>query len=116
MDELSMGYFECLKKSLHISARSMTHNSGFDLNEEFLINRLTTYSHAEKFKSLSRDENFLALLISSVKKGEVGEARVHEGISPGLVFQVAAATYIPIFKSSLLDNFKRGAILMYIAH
>jgi hypothetical protein len=116
VDEYSMDYFECLKNSFHTSASIMIDNSGFNLSEDFLITRLAAYSLSEKFKSLSRDKKFCALLISSVNKGKVGGIRVHEGIPHDLAFQVAAESYIPIFKSSLLDNFKEKAKEMYVAH
>lgn len=105
-----------LHGSLLFSASIMIDNSGFNLSEEFFINRLAAYSYAEKFKSLSRDKKFFALLISSVNKGKVGGIRVHEGIPHDLAFQVTAESYIPIFKSSLLDNFKEKAKEMYVAH
>lgn len=107
-------YLECMKTAANITASLITEKASFSLPTDLLLQRSMEYLHAEKFKSTSPQERFAQFLISSFQSGSP-EKRTPVGISSSLPLQLAAASYIPIFESTQLVEFKKVARVTYLA-
>lgn len=107
-------YFECLKTAANITASLFVGKTSFVLPPELLLQRSMVYSHEEKFKAIRPQERFAQFLISSFQSG-VPEKITAVGISSSLPLQLAVASYIPIFESTQLTEFKKMARVMYLA-
>ena len=107
-------YFKCMKTAANITASLIAEKASFSLPTELLMQRSMAYSHAKKFKSTSPQERFAQFLISSFQSGSP-EKRTPVGISSNLSLQLAVASYIPIFESTQLAEFKKVARVMYLA-
>ncbi|QOJ22572.1 MAG: hypothetical protein HRU78_02040 [Gammaproteobacteria bacterium] len=107
-------YFECLKNSANITSSLLTDKVSFALPDELLIKRSMIYSYEEKCKAVQPEEKFAQFLISSIQSGSpVTSAPV--GISSSLPLQLSVASYIPIFESTQLAEFKKVARVMFLA-
>lgn len=116
-DEEEVGddkYFECLKAAANITSSLFASKASFSLPAELLMQRSMVYSHEEKFKAIRPQERFAQFLISSFQSGSP-EKRTPVGISSSLPLQLAVASYIPIFESTQLAEFKKIARVMYLA-
>ena len=116
-DEEGVGdekYFECLKAAANITSSLFCSKTSFSLPAELLMQRSIVYSHEEKFKTIRPQERFAQFLISSFQSGSP-KKRTSVGISSSLPLQLAIASYIPIFESTQLAEFKKIARVMYLA-
>lgn len=107
-------YFECLKASTNVTALLFAEKTNFSLPTELLMQRSIAYSHAEKFKAMHPQERFAQFLISSFQSGSPVK-RSPIDISTNIALQLAVASYIPIFESTQLNEFRKVARVMYLA-
>jgi len=107
-------YFECLKNSANITSSLLTDKVSFTLPDELLMQRSMAYSYEEKCKAVRPEEKFAQFLISSIQSGSP-TTRSPVGISSSLPLQLSVSSYIPIFESTLLAEFKKIARVMFLA-
>ncbi|TNJ39688.1 hypothetical protein FGF66_03425 [Chlorobaculum thiosulfatiphilum] len=107
-------YFECLKNSANITSSLLSSKTGFAMPDDLLMKRSIAYSYEEKCKAVRPEEKFANLLISSMQSGSPTK-RSPVGIQSSLPLQLCIASYIPIFESTLLAEFKKAARVMFLA-
>ncbi|MCX7097720.1 MAG: hypothetical protein NTV43_07425 [Methylococcales bacterium] len=107
-------YFECLKISANLTSSLISSKASFAVPEDLLMNRSIAYSHEEKFKAITPEEKFSNFLISSIQSGSPAK-RSPVGIQSSLPLQLSLASYIPIFESTQLAEFKKAARVMFLA-
>lgn len=107
-------YFECLKDSANITSSLLAGKVSFDLPNDLLMKRSIAYSFEEKCKSVRPEEKFAQFLISSVQSRSP-LVKTPVGIESRLSFQLVVASYIPIFESTYLAEFKKSARGMFLA-
>ena len=107
-------YLECLKAAANITSSLFSSKTSFSLPAELLMQRSMVYSHEEKFKAIRPQERFAQFLISSFESGSP-DKRTPVGISSNLPLQISIASYIPIFESTQLAEFKKIARVTYLA-
>lgn len=107
-------YFECLKDSANMTSSLLAGKISFDLPNDLLMNRSIAYSFEEKCKSVRSEEKFAQFLISSIQSRSP-LAKTTVGIESRLPLQLAVASYIPIFKSNSLAEFKKTARGLFLA-
>ena len=107
-------YFECLKASAKITDSLLSSKAGFAMPDDLLMKRSIAYSYEEKCKSVRPEEKFANFLISSIQSGSPAK-RSSIGIETNLPLQLCIASYIPIFESTQLAEFKKAARVMFLA-
>ncbi|MHB1077239.1 hypothetical protein [Thiobacillus sp.] len=107
-------YFECLKASASITSSLLASKTSFALPTELLMQRSMAYSHEEKCKAVRPEDKFAQFLISSFQSGSPA-TKAAVGISSSLPLQLSIASYIPIFESTQLAEFKTVARAMFLA-
>ena len=107
-------YFECLKNSANITSSLLAGRVSFDLPNDLLMKRSMAYSFEEKCKSVRLGEKFAQFLISSIQSRSP-LIKTSVGIEIRLPLQLAVASYIPIFESTQLTEFKKVARAMFLA-
>lgn len=107
-------YFECLKNSARITSSLLAGKVPFDLPNDLLMKRSMGYSFEEKRKSARPEEKFAQFLISSIQSRSP-LVKTSVGIESRLPLQLTVASYIPIFESTYLVEFKHAARVMFLA-
>lgn len=107
-------YFECLKNSANITSSLLSSKTGFAMPDDLLMKRSISYSYEEKCKAVRPEEKFANFLISSIQSGSPAK-RSPVGIQSSLPLQLCIASYIPIFESTQLSEFKKAARVMFLA-
>jgi hypothetical protein len=107
-------YFQCLKDSANITSSLLLDRVGFTMPDDLLMKRSIAYSYAEKFKEIKPEEKFTQFLISSIQSGSP-EKHSQTNIQSSLPLQLCIASYIPIFESTQLAQFKKSARVMFLA-
>lgn len=113
LDESS--YFECLNQSAQITYSLLLAEANFDVPDDLAMDRCIAYSRGEKFNGIRPEEKFAEFLISSVQSGAPAK-RTAVGVSSSLPLQLVVTAYIPIFISTRLNEFKKVARNMFLAH
>ena len=108
VDDADQPYFDVLRDAAQISNSILTQKAPAIASETWLFKRAMKFSHGEVFKSESLGKEFSSLIIAAVGNANDGNA--------GLYVQLAAASYYPIFLSTHLEQFRKSARGMYIAH
>ena len=107
-------YFECLKASASITSSLLVSKTSFALSTELLMQRSMAYSYEEKCKAIPPEEKFAQFLVASFQSGSPVK-KTAVGISSSLPLQLSVASYIPIFESTRLAEFKKVARVMFLA-
>lgn len=107
-------YFECLRASAEITSSLLVKHTSFDLPADLLMQRSIAYSFEEARKSTRPEEKFAQFLVSSYQS-QSPAIRTSVSISSSLPLQLSITSYIPIFSSTLLTEFKKGVRAMYLA-
>lgn len=107
-------YFECLKNSANITSSLLSSKTSFAMPDDLLMKRSIAYSYEEKFKAVRPEEKFANFLNSSIQSGSPAK-HSPVGIQSSLPFQLCISSYIPIFESIQLTEFKKAARLMFLA-
>ena len=107
-------YFECLKNSANITSSLLSSKAGFTMPDDLIMKRSIAYSSEEKCKAVRPEEKFANFLISSIQSGSPAK-RSPIGIQSSLPLQLCIASYIPIFESTQLAEFKKAARVMFLA-
>ena len=108
IDDDDHPFFEVLKDAMQLSNSLLTKEAPAVVPEDWLLNRTMRYSHSETFKSNPVHEQFISHIVDVVNK--VSDKQL------ALPAQLALATYYPIFVSTHLEQFKKTAKAMYLAH
>jgi hypothetical protein len=107
-------YFACLTTSSQITSSFIDKKVPFNLPDDVLLKRILSYSSHETSESARPEEQFFYLLVSSVQSGSP-LVKTHVGVDSSLSLQLAVTSYIQIFESTRLAEFKKAARVMRLA-
>ena len=107
-------YLECLKNSANIASSILDSEAQFDLSNTLMMNRIMAYSFEEVRNSVRPEEKFSQFLISSIQSRSP-QIKSNVGLKSSMPLQLSVASYIPIFETAQLAQFKKTAKAMYLA-
>jgi hypothetical protein len=113
-DGESDDYFECLRDAAHVTNTVITSRTTFGLADDFLFNRVVSYSQRSTKSDYGPPERFANTLVSSLKKGTPG-AHPTRPNGESLALGLAIATYVPIFQQTYLDALPKTARALFLA-
>ncbi len=112
-DEEDESYLSVLRTSAMLANSVLGSHLATSIDDDYLLKRVMNYSSAAISKNTNSFERFIAVLVSSI---DARQPVLRVSLPPAnLVLQLTISTYIPIFHSAYIAEFKKAARIMYLA-